>query len=310
MNRHIIWTLDELAAALKKRQMNEFDVNVAVDGARGNGKSTFAWKLLKKMGNFNPKKDVMFTREDVTDAIMNRKFSCIDADEMINSAHNRDFFSGDQKTFIKIMNMYRDNYNILVGSAPFFYDLDSQVRKLIKIRATIVQRGVAILQIAKNSLYTNDPWETNVNKKIEESWINKIENGEPAKPKYERLTTYMGHLFYSKLNPPAEELYKQLKAEKRSQLRLDTNEKPRQYWEEANEYIETGKIKKFKELRFFLMGKGILYSKGKNKLMAYRKDMGFTKTLTQLFGREKEEDAIDENTAMNSMEQLIEGKMS
>lgn len=307
--RTIIWTIKELAEVIKKRQANEFDVNIAIDGARGNGKSTLAWKTLTKLGNFAPRKDLMFTRDDVMDAVQNRKFSCIDADEMINSAHNRDFFSGDQKNFIKMMNMYRDNYNVLMGSSPYFYDLDPQVRKLIKMRITVVKRGVAIIQMAKQSLYMNDPWETSINKKIEESWINKLNKGVPIRPQYNKLTTYVGHLFYSALRPDQEELYKSLKLQKRSELRLDSEDKVKQYWEDANQAIETGQIKRFKDLRFYLLGKGVLYSKGLAKINSYRKDLGFEKPLKDIFHKEKavgaEEFAENNEGSSQSMAELI-----
>ncbi len=306
--KKVVINMKDLAEAIKRRQNKELDANIIMDGMRGAGKSTLAYKLLTKTGKFNPRRDLMFSRDDVMNAFKERKFGCIDADEMINAAHNRDFFSGDQKNFIKIMNMYRDNYNILIGSVPFFYDLDPQIRKLFKIRITIIKRGMAIVQMNKNSLYTNDPWETNINKKIEENWINKMKMGKPVKPQYNRLTTYVGHMFFTKLRPDQEKIYKELKALKRSQLNLDTDDKPLGYWEEANEFIETKRIKSFKELRFYLLGKGILYNKGLGKINRFRKDMGFEKSLKDTFRKEKnyeDDEFADENTDKNTLSQLV-----
>lgn len=292
--KQIVWDIKDLAKMIVDRQNNELDVNIVIDGPRGNGKSTLAWRLLSKTGKFNPEKDVLFSREDVMNAIKDRKFSCIDADEMINSAHNRDFFSGDQKTFIKIMNMYRDNYNVLVGSVPYFYDLDTQVRKLIKMRLTVIKRGVAIVQISKNSLYANDIWETGINKKIEESWINKMSKGRFIKPKYNLLTTYAGHLFFKELPPLQASKYKALKHQKRSDLRLDIEEKARPYWEEANEYISKGLIKDSSGLKYYLMGKGVNWSSGRNKVTSYRRDIGLS-SLQEHF-REAKEDKREEKS--------------
>lgn len=288
----IIWTIKDLAEMIYKRQHNEFDVTVAIDGARGNGKSTLAYKLLTRIGNFNPEKDLLFSRDDVMDAIKNRKFSSIDADEMINSAHNRDFFSGDQKNFIKMMNMYRDNHNILIGSSPFFYDLDSQLRKLIKIRITVVKRGVAILQMAKSSLYINDPWETDINKKIELSWINRFKRGKLLAPKYQKLTTYAGHIFYTALSPAQEEKYKKLKVEKRNELKLDEGEKEIPYWVDANERIIKGQINNHKALGFYLMGKGVFEASGKAKITTYRRELGLP-PLREMWAEQKEEKKLE-----------------
>ena len=295
----VVWTLSELAEMIKQRQANEYDVNIIIDGARGNGKSTLAYKLLTRIGKFNPKKDLFFTREDVMSAIMNRKFSCIDADEMINSAYNRDFFSGDQKNFIKMMNMYRDNYNILIGSVPYFFDLDSQVRKLIKLRITIVKRGIAVLQMGKSTLYNNDPWETGVNKKIEEAWASKTKKGKLLKPQYHKLTTYAGHLFYNKLSPQQEEIYKEIKARKRAELKLtddDMKEKP--YWVEANERIVNGELKKFRELNFFLMGKNVHIPSAKAKIAQHRRELKLP-SLKEMWREVKEQKKEERATDIN-----------
>jgi len=304
----VVWTLDDISNMIKKRQMNEFDNIIMMDGARGSGKSSLAWKILMRTGNFKPDKDLMFTRDEVMEAMRTRKYSCIDADEMINSAHNREFFSGDQRNFIKQLNMFRDNYNILIGSVPFFYDLDPQVRKLVKLRITCIKRGTAIIQMSKNSLYTNDPWDTNVNKKIEESWINKIHKGVFVKPRYQRLTTYIGHIFFTKLPKLSEIRYKKLKQFKRDQMQLGEEETKKEYYQEANELIETGRVKSFKELRFWLMGKGILYTKGTNKIKVYRKDMGFEKSMKETFGKKEDredDDFTDDNISAQSVTDLI-----
>ena len=230
---------------------------------------------------------------------MNRKFSCIDADEMINSAYNRDFFSGDQKNFIKMMNMYSDNYNILIGSVPYFFDLDSQVRKLIKLRITIVKRGIAVLQMGKSTLYNNDPWETGVNKKIEEAWASKTKKGKLLKPQYHKLTTYAGHLFYNKLSPQQEEIYKEIKARKRAELKLtddDMKEKP--YWVEANERIVNGELKKFRELNFFLMGKNVHIPSAKAKIAQHRRELKLP-SLKEMWREVKEQKKEERATDIN-----------
>lgn len=207
----------ELAEALRNRQSNEFDANFMVDGPRGNGKSTFIWKLLTEVGNFHPRQDIVFSRADLMKCLK-RKFTCIMADEMINSAHNRDFYAGQQKELIKMFNMYRDNFNILGGAVPFFYDLDPQVRKFIKMRITVIDRGVAVVQFARSSLYSNDPWETQINQKIEMKWVNNMQKGIPTKPNYRRLSTFKGYVHYGPMSKTDSILYKKLKEEKRNNL--------------------------------------------------------------------------------------------
>jgi len=284
-----VWKLTELADMIKKRQENKYDVVIVIDGARGNGKSTLAYKLLTRTGNFNPRKDLMFTRDDVVDAIVNRKFSCIDADEMINSAHNREFFSGDQKNLIRIMNQYRSNHNILIGSIPHFWDLDPQIRKLVKLRITVVKRGIAVLQMARTNLYANDMWDVTTNKKIEESWSGKSRQGKLLSPKYHQLTTYAGHLFYGALSPEQQAIYDEIRDKKRAELKLDQfEEKEKPYWVEANEKIVSGQINKFKELNFYLMGKGVHIPSAKAKIGQYRREINLP-SLMETWKEAKEE---------------------
>lgn len=294
-----VWKLDELAKMIVDRQHNKYDVVIIIDGARGNGKSTLAYKLFTKTGNFNPKKDLLFTRDDVMDALMNRKFSCIDADEMINSAHNREFFSGDQKNFIKAINQYRSNHNILIGSIPYFWDLDSQVRKLVKLRITIVRRGVGVLQMARTNLYGNDQWETTINKKIEESWAGKQSSHKTLRPQYHKLTTYAGHIFYTGLSPSQQAIYDELRDKKRAELKLTDEEvKEKPYWIEANEKIMTNQINKFKELNFYLMGKGIHIPTAKGKIAQYRRELNLP-ALKDMWKEAKEEKKLEKENTIN-----------
>lgn len=241
--RFIKWSIGELALMVKKRQENEFDANIVVDGPRGNGKSTFTFKLFSRIGNFNPQRDIMFSREDVMEALRTRRYGLIDADEMINSAHNREFFSGDQNELIRMMNMYRDHYNVLAGCVPYFYDLDKQVRKLIKTRVTIIKRGLAVVQFSRSSLYTNDPWDTEVNKKIESAWIRQWKKGKMASPQYHKLTTFAGYMTFGKLHAAHERLYKELKQKKRIEFmdKKDTeqNMDNKRGWFNANQIYES-----------------------------------------------------------------------
>ena len=218
MTKTIVWTMEELAEMVRQRQMNEFDANMAIDGSRGNGKSTFMFKFFSHFDKFNPKEDIVFSREDVMEGLKRKKYGCIFADEMINAGHNREFFSGDQRVLIKMFNMYRDNYNILAGCVPFFYDLDPQIRKFIKIRITVVKRGLAVIQMSKNTLYNNDPWETDINRKIESAWQNGIKAGKNPKVAYHKLTTFAGYVHFGKLGKAQERMYKEIKEEKRNVL--------------------------------------------------------------------------------------------
>ena len=209
------FSIVDLANAIRERQLNEFDMVIIVDGARGSGKSNLIWNVCKRMGNFNPYEDIVFSRKDLKENLK-RKYSLIFADEMINAAHNRDFYEKEQKVLVKILNMYRDNHNLLIGAVPFFYDLDPQFRKFVKMRITVIRRGLAVIQTQKRSLYLNDPWETDYNKKIEKK-------ADGRKLQYTKLSTFQGYMQFSKMTPKDDEVYRRLKEQKRNKL-MEENE--------------------------------------------------------------------------------------
>jgi len=282
------WTMETLATAIKARQENEFDCNIIIDGPRGNGKSTFAYKLLTRMGKFKPKKDIVFSRQDVMRSLQQKRKGKIFADEMIVAGHNRDWFSSDQKLLIKMLNMYRDKFNVLIGCIPNFYNLDVQIRSLIKIRITIITRGKALIQFSRNSMYSNDPWETKRNMRIEESWGKKIQRNKKYKPKYNLLSTFEGFMTFGPLSPKQEVLYKGIKEEKRAVLMAAEEEgegdsmseaeqafKKLPIYVQAHKMIIHGEIRKMDELRDFFGKNNIRYMTGLTALSKYRQSITF-----------------------------------
>ncbi len=176
--------------------------------------------MFAQLGEFIPERDIVFSRDDLI-IRMKQKHGLIMQDEMINAAHNRDFYEKDQKMLVKMLNMYRDNYNILAGAVPFFYDLDPQVRKFVALRVTIVERGHAILQKAKSSMFSNDPWETDSNKKIEINMQKTMKRGQKIRTNFSKLTTFWGHLHYGALSKSQEARYHKIKESKRNTLMGD-----------------------------------------------------------------------------------------
>ena len=141
MTRVRYWSMDRFAVMIVKMLLNKFDCMIIVEGNRGLGKSTFAYKLLLKVNNyfriiyrethkeemkdwykFNPNmqlkhpskfRSVIYTQKDVINFYDKWHVSAI-ADEMINVAFNREFFSNDQKNLVKMINMNRDHNNLFI----------------------------------------------------------------------------------------------------------------------------------------------------------------------------------------------------
>lgn len=214
---HLIWTITELTDTIKQMQKNKFDCIVTLDGKRGIGKSTLGVKMASRFSQFKMHKDILFSRDDVKENIAVRDHAVLLADEMINVTYNRDFWSEQQKDILKILNMYRDNCNVLIACIPNFSDLDKQFRSLVKIRINVVRRGLAVIHTQNQSYYSNDQWDMKVNEKIESKWTRK----RTYKPSYTKLTTYRGLLRFGDLGKNQRELYEKIKQTKRNVLYRD-----------------------------------------------------------------------------------------
>ncbi len=191
-------------------------------------------KLASKFRDFNYEKNIIFKRDEVMTFLNKNKYSVMVADEMINVTYNRDFFSQEQKQLIKMLNMYRDNCNILVACVPNFYDLDKQFRQLCKLRIDIVRRGLGILHMPLQNQFTNDKWATDECAKIEKTFIDK--RGD-FKPNYHRFPTFKGFVHLEKLTPLQEKVYKELKERKRNSLYNDEDDRELKDIDSANKKL-------------------------------------------------------------------------
>jgi len=213
----LIWNLKDLREVLEGCINNKFDAIVFIEGNRGLGKSTLAWKIVSGLNipmPFHPKRDIVFTREEVLKHLSTKKRGVIWCDELINTAYNRDFYQEEQKTLLKALQMFRDSCNIFVGCIPKFVEMDNQIKRLCKIRITVVRRGLALIQTQMPSIYIADGWDIRNNQKIESKWT--LRKG--SKPKYTQLSTVRGILKFSDLSPHQREEYEAIKEEKRGRV--------------------------------------------------------------------------------------------
>ena len=235
------WGVKRISKMIVKILLNKFDCFIIIEGNRGLGKSTLAYKICrmvstlmkheegvaKKDYKFIPEKCLLYKREEVINFFTKRK-KCGVADEMINVSFNRDFYNESQKDLIKLMNMNRDYCNLFIACVPHFQTLDTQIKNLCKIRITVERRGFAIIQTQNRTIYSKDRWDTAINEKIERKWLDKKSN----KPLYKKLTTFRGVITFTKLSDVAEKKYTKIKDLKRHEIakeqgyeQLEENEK-------------------------------------------------------------------------------------
>lgn len=212
----MIWTLKNLVDLANRRRNDKFDFNIAVSGSRGDGKSSFLFKFFCRFDKFNPYKSQVYSRKDVIKLLENQKMGFIFDDEAIRSAYKRNFQDSDQKIYVQMLNMYRNNFNIYGLAIPSFYSLDKDLRALIKVHVHIIRRGFAVIHTARQgSLYSDDPWDIKYNKKLEEGWAKLSQKNPNFNPPYHKLTTFAGYLMFNDLTPKQRQIYEEIKESKR-----------------------------------------------------------------------------------------------
>lgn len=292
------WSMKRTINMITKILLNKFDCCIAIEGNRGLGKSTLAYHIgkgvareMKKRGiegyKFHPRHALLYQRKEVIRFFHKWKASGI-ADEMVNVTFNRDFYNEDQKDLIKMMNMNRDHCNLFVACIPHFQNLDSQVKNLMKIRFTVVRRGIAVVQTPNRSIYGKDKWDQAVNEKIEREWLKKgIQN-----PQYARLTTFRGILKFPPLSNKQEEIYQKVKDDKRNlvakdQMGIEEEEEEKDPVKETAKMLVEGKIRN----HIFLEGIAVAYGRNpegfKSSLMNELKKQGKNHKLASYYWDKK-----------------------
>lgn len=213
-------TMQKLCEVIEKRIINKFDLIIFVEGKRGMGKSTFLYLLalrLNKRGviKFNPKKHLVYSRDQSIKSLSQSQKCFILNDEMINVAYNRDFYEQDQKILLKALNNYRDSCNIFGGCVPKFIDLDKQMQKLCEMRVQIHRRGIAEVHGQLKGFYLDDPWNTkeNIKKELKTK----------GKPKT-KMNTQRFFVRFKDLTSKQRQFYEALKHERRNKVFMGDNE--------------------------------------------------------------------------------------
>lgn len=288
MKQTLKWSLSRFCKMVEKRLENKFDVIIFIDGAsrRRIGKSTLAHKICTRIKpKFNPKEDIVYSREDVINALSTKKHDVIFADEMTNVSYKRDFYLEDQKNLLKILDMYGDNYNLFIGVIPHFLNLDKHLLGLIDIRLTVIRRGVAVVHMPIKSMYQTDMWDVYNNQKEEMKWGK-------GNMKFQKLSTFVGILTFGDLGKSQREEYEKVKQEKRNllyskEIVKDGGEVGDEYDALADKVLKGEVDKDF--LKQFALLKGITWGGIKSRLNTRIEKKGINKTISQLLSHYQEE---------------------
>ncbi len=273
----IRWSIKEIAELLRKRQLNKFDANIGVSGSRGDGKSTFLFKIFNsfKKEGFRPRKHQVYSQSDVINLLANQQFGYCWDDEAINSGYKRDFGKSGQNTLIKTVTNYRDNFNVYGSALPFFYNLDKALRELIFMHVHILERGLGVILLPlEGQIHTQDPWDTITNKKIELKENARLIKNPKARFRYHKFTTFAGFIYFGPMTKLQEERYLEVKQMKRKrEFEQIDRSKPKTYLEKLYDYLLDGKLNKDVLLHYCYIEK-VKYSSVLMQLNTMLKDKG------------------------------------
>lgn len=311
----INWNIMRLVQSICDRLLNKFDAFIVIEGNRGLGKSTLAYKLMKLVKNemkkrgvegyrFSPSRDLLYERREVIRFFNDRNRSGV-ADEMVNVSFSRDFYSEEQKDLIKIVNMNRDHENFCIACIPKFKNLDTQIKGLTSMRITVVRRGIAIIQTPNKTIYSKDIWDEQLNEKIEREWMKKG----VTRPHYSKLTTFRGFLKFSKLTEKQERIYQKVKDEKRNKIAQD----------QGLEVVEIddpftiiyasligGKVKNTAMLEGMGLAHGFKYDSLNSRIRRKLKDDNKSTKVTEYYYDDKVKEKINNDRKQNEITALIQ----
>lgn len=215
-----MFKLSEICSIIENRIKNKKDMIFAITGDRGDGKSTFAYKIAHKTKlKFKPHKDIAYSIKEVLDWYSKNEKRILIFDEAI-AVHNRSFLEKNQRKLIQILNMYRDSCNVLLLCVPNFSNIDTQLRQLVRMRVHIYERGRGVIHIPSRGTYTRDRWDFDINSKMEMDCLKKNK-----RISFYRSTTFFGYVKFGALPPDQEKVYNEIKKKKRNVVYDDINEK-------------------------------------------------------------------------------------
>lgn len=228
-----------LAEQIEKRINYKKDLLMILTGSRGDGKSTFAYKLANEIKlEFKPKKDIIYDIKELLKWYGEHKKRVVIFDEAI-AAHNRSFFEKNQRELVKMLNMYRDSCNVLLMCVPLFSTLDSQLRNLASMRVHIIKRKAGVLHLAKQGQFTKDPWDFELNNKIEGECYKKFRTVDWLKP-----TTATAIIPFGKLHKRQQMIYDKLKEEKRNPIFNQISPEEETPTDRLHKLLNDGKLSK------------------------------------------------------------------
>lgn len=179
-------TLESFALMCHKILRSDRDVNIAIGGFTGEGKSTCLTKIFQAYSKVSGVKwDFNFmtwSRKELLAWIDGKKggkvlpsglvekqlpeYSAINIDELWLLFYKRNWYDEGQIDSLATLNMCRDRHLLIGGNVPNFWDLDSAFSSRIRFYIYVVRRGVAWVFEQENNPFSVDAWNKNYNRML------------------------------------------------------------------------------------------------------------------------------------------------
>ena len=194
---------------LIRRKANERDNVILVTGSRGDGKSTFAGKVLFPFDNFDAYQSIVYTKEGFFKQLK-KVNNYVWADEGVVNASKGNVMTRANKLLFEGLTINRDNFNIVFFLLPFVEDFDSKILQYCSAWVHIDSRGLAVLMLPSNKgLFGKRNWDIDSMKKLFDEF--QKENKKASHMPYWCFPNFRGYIRFGKLSKEQEAIVKEIK---------------------------------------------------------------------------------------------------
>jgi len=194
---------------LEGRRNNERDNIILITGARGDGKSTFAGKILFQFEDFDPYEQMVYNKEDMF-KLIKKKNGYVWADEAVVNAARGNVTTRANKMLHEIVTINRDNFNIIFFCMPFVEDFDTKILQYVSAWVHIDSRGVGVVLLPSNKgIFGKRNWDIDSMKKIFDEF--QKENQGVGHVPYWIYPNFRGYIKFNKLTKRQEEIVREIK---------------------------------------------------------------------------------------------------
>lgn len=210
---------------------------VIVSGRRGVGKTTLAIKLAMGFSNqdklqkdyadsgrdgklvdydpFDMERDLVFTKKEMGDLVMNKKRGIILNDESIVGVSRRNSMTRDNKNYMRTITINRKNLNTIFLLLPSVEDIDVSILQYATMWLHVDSRGLAVLMLpSKQSVFGRAAWDIVAMKKMNDTLLAK--NTTVKQTPYWIYPNFYGYVPFGPLTSGVEKKYLEIADRKKN----------------------------------------------------------------------------------------------